>query len=201
MRSQAAQVVEDASRSVPERFWWKHRDDEAGRQFLLLPLTVTRFHAEIHLQMWNVTQLMVSLRASKGDVNKWLPGWWKAAFFFFFSCSSRWTSVHIKRIFILCFFQSEWETFNAELFFFFLTYFVSCNGPCAMKEKRHRKNTIIIFYYYYYYSYCCCCFRTWSSSRLRPITTDEHGNWPWQSWRMSHTNWTNANVSVNSTTR
>ena len=29
-------------------------------------------------------------------------------------------------------------------FFFFPTYFVSCNGPCAPKEKRHRKEHIII---------------------------------------------------------
>ena len=29
-------------------------------------------------------------------------------------------------------------------FFFFPTYFVSCNGPCALKEKWHRKEHIII---------------------------------------------------------
>ena len=28
--------------------------------------------------------------------------------------------------------------------FFFSTYFVSCNGPCAPKEKWHRKEHIII---------------------------------------------------------
>ena len=28
--------------------------------------------------------------------------------------------------------------------FFFSTYFISCNGPCALKEKWHRKDHIII---------------------------------------------------------
>ena len=28
--------------------------------------------------------------------------------------------------------------------FFFFTYFVSCNGPCALKEKWQRKEHIII---------------------------------------------------------
>ena len=31
--------------------------------------------------------------------------------------------------------------------FFFLTYFVSCNGPCAPKEKRHRNNTLLLLLY------------------------------------------------------
>ena len=28
--------------------------------------------------------------------------------------------------------------------FFSSTYFVSCNGPCALKEKRHRKEHIVV---------------------------------------------------------
>ena len=30
-------------------------------------------------------------------------------------------------------------------FHFCLTYFVSCNGPCALKEKWHRKNTLLLW--------------------------------------------------------
>ena len=34
-------------------------------------------------------------------------------------------------------------------FFFFLTYFFSCNGPCAVKEKWHINEHISIYCYYY----------------------------------------------------
>ena len=34
---------------------------------------------------------------------------------------------------------------SVRVCFLFFTYFVSCNGPCAPKEKWHRKEHIIIF--------------------------------------------------------
>ena len=37
---------------------------------------------------------------------------------------------------------------NVFFFVLILTYFVSCNGPCALKEKWHRKEHIIDYYYY-----------------------------------------------------
>ena len=43
--------------------------------------------------------------------------------------------------------QSSWTTIGLSQsvrVFFFSTYFVSCNGPCAPKEKWHRKEHIII---------------------------------------------------------
>ena len=44
--------------------------------------------------------------------------------------------------------------------FFFFTYFVSCNGPCAPKKKWRRKEHIIIIINYYcpadqHLPYCC----------------------------------------------
>ena len=39
--------------------------------------------------------------------------------------------------------ESKWSIAKCEDFFF-LTYFVSCNGPCAPKEKWYRKELIII---------------------------------------------------------
>ena len=47
--------------------------------------------------------------------------------------------------------QAEWNTVeetwirsSCPFFQFFVTYFVSCNGPCAPKKKWHRKEPIII---------------------------------------------------------
>ena len=37
---------------------------------------------------------------------------------------------------------------NVFFFVLILAYFVSCNGPCALKEKWHRKEHIIDYYYY-----------------------------------------------------
>ena len=36
------------------------------------------------------------------------------------------------------------ESVRVGLFCFFLTFFVSCNGPYALKEKWHREEHIII---------------------------------------------------------